>query len=374
MIRSIRVFGPAYRDRVSRVDRPLLNRGIVDGSFEGVREEAIGPTRIVDQDGGSIEIREYRPGGGEQPGQLVRIQGRMCDRGGPWTRVVCCQSTSESLGGMGAGFAAALRGDLVSALGGDDSGLDSTGEWISRELARHEIPHEPILIPGRESDLTWIISSGRFGDKLAIGFRGCHSSVTSLGPADLARACDLLVVAGFANHLVAQTLAIPASIRMLAPAIRNMTETATPLASLAGRFHYLACNRREWEAMDGREHVARNTPLISITDGPAGCRVLYLDRDARVNEFSLPAFPRDEPPIDTNRAGEAFAATLISALLDGGWDPGANDPAMIRGAALRGSVAAALVLDMEEFGFPGAGAIDQALLAGRVKRYDPLPK
>ena len=44
----------------------------------------------------------------------------------------------------------------------------------------------------------------------------------------------------------------------------------------------------------------------------------------------------------------------------------AAEPRLVEHAMLRASAAAALVLDMVDFGFPGSQAIDAALQAGRI--------
>ena len=82
----------------------------------------------------------------------------------------------------------------------------------------------------------------------------------------------------------------------------------------------------------------------------------------------MPAFPRRQPPRDTNRAGESYAATLLSTLLDHGWDAasGVVDDALIRTAAQRASAAAALELDRVDFGFPSDAEIDAALAGRRL--------
>ena len=86
------------------------------------------------------------------------------------------------------------------------------------------------------------------------------------------------------------------------------------------------------------------------------------------NVCSVPAFPRHRPPRDTNRAGEAYAATLLSTLLEHGWNAGSGviDDGLIQSAALRSAAAAALVLDRVGFGFPTGAEIEAALRAGSV--------
>ena len=87
----------------------------------------------------------------------------------------------------------------------------------------------------------------------------------------------------------------------------------------------------------------------------------------------MPAFPRQQPPRDTNRAGESYAATLLSTLLDHGWDAasGVVEDDLIRTAAQRASAAAALVLDRVDFGFPGDAEIDAAFAPGTSAEEHP---
>lgn len=367
-MRRTRVFGPAYVDRVIRVDRPLLADGVVDGSYDGQIETTIGPWRICDEAGGAIVIQKRFPRHGIEPmGRQVRVSGRLSSASGPWARPVVEKSDSSHLGGMGAGFAVAFRGELTSAVGrGGADGYDPMGEFLREQIAAHRIEHRPIRVPDRPSDWTLILTSGPFGDKLAIGFRGCHAAIPSLETADLDDSCDLLVVAALPNRLIAEALTVPARVRFLAPAMRNMKDVDLPLSSFAGRFDILSCNRREWESLVDRETVLSRTPIVAVTDGPGGCTIHFSEPDGRRSAASLPAFPREAPPRDTNRAGESFAATLVDSLLDAGWLPGPTDSELIRHAGLRASAAAALVLDREDFGFPAPNEIDAALLAGKV--------
>ena len=105
---------------------------------------------------------------------------------------------------MGAGYAAALGGRLCSALGSES---DPTSQAISQRLADLGIFHDPIRVFDHSADWTLLITSGEFGDKLPIGFRGCHAA---LAPEALdsraARPCDLRVVASLPNRLAARVL------------------------------------------------------------------------------------------------------------------------------------------------------------------------
>jgi ribokinase len=147
-----------------------------------------------------------------------------------------------------------------------------------------------------------------------------------------------------------------------------MTDRRPPLADFAAAVDLLSCNRREWEALADRDRqeVARRIRVLAVTDGPRGSLVRFRRPDGVATEVRVAALPRSAPPRDTNRAGEAYAATLVTTLLDAGWVPGPLDRDLARFAAERAAAAAALELDLADFGFPGAAAVDAALRAGEV--------
>jgi ribokinase len=269
----------------------------------------------------------------------------------------------DDLGGMGAGYAKALSGELHSALGPSD---DPTSRAVAELVARAGITHHPIGVAGKPADWTLLVTSAEFGDKLPIGFRGCHAALetiaTPLGPH-----CDLLAVTALPNRLAAQVLhSNEPVVRFFAPAMRNMIDRECPILSFVDCIDVLCCNRREWESLDDREEVAWQLSVLAITDGPAGSVVRFTNPFGEPVSLRVPAFPRRRPPRDTNRAGEAFASALLTTLLDGGWTPGVADELLVRRAAERATAAAALVLDRSEFGFPTSDEIDGALRAGHV--------
>lgn len=354
------VYGPAYLDHVVRIDRPLIEGHTFDGSYDGRVGGGEGSPRICDERGRAIHLEGLRRTV-VGPVSTITIPADFPATGEHFPRRVEVLAEAHDLGGMGAGFASAFGGELVSALG---PAGEPVGDRVAELLAEHGIAHRPIRVPGTTADWTMIVTSGRYGDKLAIGFRGCHSAVERL-ELDRERS-DLLVVAALPNPLLAQALGRDAAVKFLAPARRNMTAGDPPLASLAGEFDILSCNRAEWECARDRETILLKTPIVALTDGPNGCEVAFLGKDGRGSSWTLPAFPRDEPPRDTNRAGEAFAAALVSTLLEEGWRPGPSDPDLVRHAAFRGSAAAALVLDREAFGFPSPSEIEEAMAAGKV--------
>ena len=362
------VFGPAYLDRVLQVDRPLIDPKLgppLDQSVDGVWKFGTNPRlELTDPIGYSIEVE--LPGNWPGPTGEIRLTSPIRP-GVTGRRSVGGLSWHNDLGGMGAGYAAALGGQLCSALGSDS---DPTTREISIRLAELGIAHDPVRVFDHCADWTLLISSGEFGDKLPIGFRGCHAA---LEPDSLdskaARPCDLRVVASLPNRLAARVLAAPgAGMRFFAPAMRNVFDRVFPLSSFAGSIDVMSCNRREWETLEDREEVAWQVSILVITDGPAGSSIRYTTPQGEPGVLNVPAFPRQRPPRDTNRAGESYAATLLSTLLENGWNAGAGviDDGLIRSAAERSAAAAALVLDRVDFGFPGRTEIDMTLAAGIV--------
>jgi ribokinase len=268
---------------------------------------------------------------------------------------------------MGAGYAAALNGKLHSALGPED---DPASLAISQRLSELGIQHKAIRVADHRADWTFLITSGEFGDKLPVGFRGCHAAVE---PETLAAragaACELRVVASLPNRLSARALQPPgASVRLFAPAMRNMLDRDFPISRFAASIDVLCCNRIEWESLERREEVGWQLSILVVTDGPRGSMVRYTTTTGEAGLLRVEAFPRDRPPRDTNRAGEAYGATFIGSLLEEGWNSasGVVEDELIRTAAKRASAAAALVLDRIDFGFPSAPEVDAALIAGHV--------
>jgi hypothetical protein len=363
MTRRVQVFGPAYLDRVVRVDRPLVEPGFgppLDQSVDGLWE--FGPGLVLtDPDGRSIVVDP--PDGWPGPSGTVSLSRPIAIGPERSRRDVRGVSWHDDLGGMGAGYAAALGGELHSALGPED---DSTSRAVAGLLARAGIAHRPIRVPDRPADWTLLITSAEHGDKLPVGFRGCHAALGSL--ADRAGApCDLRVVAALPNRLAAEVLRAPgAGVRLFAPAMRNMLDRDVPIVSFAESINVFCCNRREWESLADREEVAWRLAVLAITDGPSGSLVRFTTPEGDPGRVRVSAFPRSRPPRDTNRAGEAYAATLVSTLLDHDWTSGVVEEPLARLAAERASAAAALVLDRGDFGFPDPSEIDAALREGRV--------
>jgi ribokinase len=364
----VQVFGPAYLDRVLSVDGPLVdpNSGppldqSVDGHLKFGSESELA---LVDPSGYTVVI-ELPP---DWPGPTGEIRlSRPVHPNAQGRRRVSGRAWHDDLGGMGAGFAAALGGVLWSALGPLD---DSISQAVSGRLARHGIRHRPTRVASQSADWTLLVTSGPFGDKLPIGFRGCHERLDVRSLVEAAgQPCDLRVVASIRNRLAGPVLSAPgAGVRLFAPAMRNVLDRECPIASFADAVDVFCCNRREWETLHDQPEIAWVVSVLVVTDGPAGSTVRFTTPSGEPGRLQIPAFPRERPPRDTNRAGEAYAATLVASLLDNQWDAssGLVEDELIRLAAERASVAAALELDWIEFGFPGPDQIDSALRAGRV--------
>ncbi len=366
--RRVAVFGPAYLDRVLAVDGPLIDPSEgppIDQSVEGAWK--FGPENrlaLIDPSGHTILI-DLPPDWPGPTGEIRLSRSLFQDSRG--NRRIRGRSWHDDLGGMGAGFAAALDGELCSALGPLS---DSMSQAIAGRLARHGITHRPLGVVDQPADWTLLITSGAFGDKLPIGFRGCHERLDARSLLDASHEpCDLRVVASLPNRLAAPVLSAPgARARLFAPAMRNVLDRSCSVASFASAIDILCCNRREWEALLDQQEIAWVVSILAVTDGSAGSLVRFTTPTGEPGHLQIPAFPRNRPPGDTNRAGEAYAATLVATLLDQGWDArtGVVEEGLIRLAAARASAAAALELDLLEFGFPSRDQIDEAVRTGRV--------
>src|SRR5258708_5062434 len=166
MRRVTHVFGPAYLDRVVLVDRPLHQSGRppLDQSVDGTWRFGTGLT-LRDRLGNELLIEP--PPGWPGPTGAITLSTHFESEGGAATRTVRAVSWQDDLGGMGAGYAAALDGELFSALG-DDS--DAMSGVVSDRLWFANIRHRPIVVEGRQADWTLLVTSGPHGDKLPIGF------------------------------------------------------------------------------------------------------------------------------------------------------------------------------------------------------------
>lgn len=371
----VRVYGPAYLDRVLRIQGPLLddaNAAPIDTSIEGKiisRHEATG-IELHDEAGTRLTINV--PPDWPGPRGVIQLLGALASSPSAgsraWNRTAI--AWHDDLGGMGAGYAKALGGTLVSALGDFD---DSVTQTIASLLAAYQIPHRAHHVYQHPADWTLLITTGAHGDKLAVGSRGCHAAVKSflLDDEPDQSSLDVVVVAGLPNRqsaVILRAFRSSRAIRVFAPAMRNMLAIADPVVSFTSDIDLLTCNRQEWETLNpqDRAHMSENVGIICVTNGDRGANI----QTAWTTDsppLHVPAFPRLRPIVDTNRAGEAFGATLVQALLEAGWRRGQPvDLERIAACGRRAAAAATLVLDLDRFGFPESATIDRALCDGRL--------
>jgi ribokinase len=366
--RRVAVFGPAYLDRVLHVDAPLIDPAVgppLDQSVEGdFKFGSDNKLALVDPQGYTILIG--LPPDWPGPTGEIRLS-RALYPGAREMRHVNGREWHDDLGGMGAGFAAALDGVLWSALG---PVTDSMSQAIAGSIARHGIAHRPLRVAHQTADWTLLVTSGPFGDKLPIGFRGCHLALDTQSLVEAAsQPCDLRIVASIPNRLAGPVLSAPgAGVRLFAPAMRNVLDRDYFIASFASAIDILCCNRREWETLVDQSEIAWLVSILAVTDGSAGSLIRFTTPSGEPGRLQIPAFPRHRPPRDTNRAGEAFAATFVATLLDHGWESstGIVEEKLIELAAKRASAAAALELDLIDFAFPSPDQIDGVLRVGHV--------
>jgi hypothetical protein len=346
------IFGPAYVDVVLTLDRPLLAGG-------PVLDQSLPAARLIPRDDGMVVVLGST---GDRLTCLLPPEGtswavtyELCEpmlartRAGrivtgeyPVARAV------RQLGGMGAGYAKALDGLLRMPLGSAGGVPDAVGREVLELLSSHGISSVPTLVPDCSSDTSLLLQSPQ-GDKLAIGVRWAMTRwQVSAEDYALAAEAGALVFCGAPNALMAAILEkAPDILVMCAPALRNVCDRSVLLAGLAAKIDYLALNALEWSQLTDRERLQREVPVITVTEGARGNRILLGGREIRI-----PAAPFDGPA-DTNRAGETYGATFFRALR-------AACPAFPRditaeAAENAGRLAAAQAakqLALREFGFP----------------------
>jgi ribokinase len=364
---SILVYGPAYLDIILRVAEPLADPALDGGSdAELVRDDCRSDSLTIRcPNGSTLTITNLDP---DQHPTGTAIARHDCLPNGYALRTAAAE-TSLDLGGMGAGFAAALGGRLVSAIPARD---DAAKAQVLAAIRAAGIDHRPVAVDVPNADRTIIVSSGPHGDKLPLGLRGCHAAMTATLAFEPG-VWGIVVAASLQNDLLAHLLKKhPHSLRVLAPTSRNCRDREIPIGSMADSVDLLVCNVGEWDSMnfDDRKAWQSSAAILSITDGPNGGIISYWSENAgtRISHHE-PAFPRSVPPVDTNRAGEAYAAGLVRGLVERGWSIDRRTVAQrqIREAAHEAAAAAGLVIGMAEFGFPDDEQVSAAIRAGKIE-------
>ena len=124
----------------------------------------------------------------------------------------------------------------------------------------------------------------------------------------------------------------------------------SPLTLLAPHISLLTMNALEWLHMHDKDRCREQIPLIAITDGASGSRLLL--RHGR--EISIPAAPAP-PAMNVNRAGETYGATLFKVLLREAPDfyrDGCIEASLAEYAGVIATAQAARQLSIIDFNFP----------------------
>lgn len=361
------VYGPAYLDLVMRTTCPLVapGRPPLDKSVDGRLVADVGQAEsltLLAPDDKWLRIKGLNAD--VHPTGTLHLSHPVLDLE-EWT--IEPAEISSDLGGMGAGFAAALGGVLVSALGSVD---DTSKRLIEAALKEYRVEHRPVLVPESVTDWTLIVSSGPHGDKLPVGLRGCHARLTAArmlqpGP------WGVVVAAALPNALLSELLQLhSSSLRQLAPAMRNCRDRTMPLGQLAGLADLLSLNNHEWQELPDEDRQAwlDSDAILLVTKGSDGAEILWPAQAGQRQKHHEPVFPRTMPPVDTNRAGEAFAAFFLEELIGQGWSNACRSvtPKIIATAARAGAAAAGLTINLPRFGFPTAAQLKKTLELGRI--------
>ena len=372
------VVGPVYLDHMLAVDGPLgpiagprinvpCDRVILDHSVYERRRHNWPPDRLLvhHATGQSIQIVAGHQKALPETGSITTD--RLLGASLPWHRRVRLLGYRRMSGGMGAGFAAALRCRLISAAGSDLAGVpDADARFLAAELRKSSVDLTWQSVPQARTDSTLVLTNGRLGDKLAIGRRQIlgrfeHNAVMR---AAIERA-QVVCVAGVASRLAASVFdqCGPKPYVVWAPTWRNVP--LDPALAAQKRIDYLACNEREWEALHGARWFGSRVPLVTITRGRQGASVFYRDDQRRQCRHDVPAFGAAIAPVNTNHAGEAFAAAFLACLVDllgpAKLPDGRLQRQWIHQAATEAAVAAHLQVQTAGFGFADRRQIHAAM-------------
>lgn len=348
------VYGPAYLDYIAEIASPLLPQSglVLDQSLPAYLSVPRDDSKIVlmsELDDCIVFVLPTQFAEQAASYQLCEaVLGRQMGFAQARAMRVTHDVTSFSvqLGGMGAGYALALRGNLRLPLGND-----KIGRKVLAELFSYNIPAIPAILADCSTDTSLVILSPR-GDKLAVGVRQAMKIWQSNeDDSSLLATASSLVFAGASNRLMAELLknCLPIPV-MCAPAMRNVCDEESPLAEMAEKISYLSLNALEWQYLPERDYCRATIPVITITEGAAGCRVLLKSGE----EFSLPA-NYVAGSINTNRAGETYGSSFFKVLIKHA--PGFNYNGLVsekvaRYAAKIALRQAARQLEIEHFAFP----------------------
>lgn len=366
---KVTVFGPAYLDHIVRVRGPLCGADWPEPGAPAVRldySRTEAERSPCDEPGVFLHVQSpagdaIRIEGGGAAGTVVRIaEDRICDPDAvrratgcdclPRIRsVVELEDEWVQLGGMGSGFALALGGHLVAPVGASDR----AAAQVAALLTENHVDHTLVPVDNASTDTTTLILSDA-GDKLPVGRRGAIMQVS---------ACDLLAAghdgeivilsASLPNRLVLELASAIEGWKLFTPSLRSIRQG--DIEEIAPHVDAMSMNETEWAGVGDHESVLAHCPVVAVTRGDRGATLHYHGPEGSRDVVHVPAAP---PPavVDINRAGEAFAAGLVGALLGraglGAMRCGYYRRGVVRGAAWEAAIAAALELGISETRFP----------------------
>lgn len=212
-----------------------------------------------------------------------------------------------------------LRTGLISHIGGDRAGQD-----VLVNLTREHVDHRFVRAErGRRTNCHYVL---RYGAERTILTK--HEEYDygwpDLAPSEIPRWLYLSSVAAHAegyHDLIADWLEEHPEVRLaFEPGTFELRAGAERLRRIYRRAEVLLLNRDEAVTVTGGE--GREVPrllealhalgprLVVITDGPEGA---YASGDGIA--LRAPVYPDPAPPVDRTGAGDAFAATFVTALI-----------------------------------------------------------
>jgi len=377
--RRVCVVGPAYVDEIVRVDGPLCppdwqvaagragrhDAFRLDYTVTEARREGLPAGDVFLDLCGACADRIRVVDGGRRSGRRVRLrEPRIVGTGSgadlpPLDTRVGLAGAHEEPGGMGPGYALALGARLVTAVGGRAGTPDATGQALTRAVAELGVDCRAVVVDGAATDTTLILMSP-VGDKLPVARRSSSARCTADALVAAVRAdaaatdLDVSIVTSLPNPVAAAVAERLGGWKLFAPSLRNCR--SGPLGPVARAVDAMAMNATEWGAVEDADVVRGACDLIAVTRGAAGASVLFRDAAGQEREADVAAAEAPGPVVDTNHAGEAFAAALVGELILSGAldDPrgGGYHEETVREAAVRASWAAALAVRRAGMAFP----------------------
>ncbi len=306
------IYGPAYLDTVITISEPIAPEltAPLDQSLpiKKITADDSRQISIISDIGDCLNLilpANSTTTGGEYYLREAILSRRYGDKSLPIVSKYSAESCIRQLGGMGAGYAKAVGGRLRVPLGDDNP-----GDILLNILKSHNISVLPTILSGYSTDTTLLIQS-KSGDKLAMGLRDALLQwQPDSNDYTLINQADCVIFCGAPNRFMTELLLSDISTPVIcAPSMRNIDDSAYPLYDLVNKIDYLAMNALEWKHLSNHDKFISEIPLITITDGARGCDIYIHGKS-----FFYPALPHPGP-VDTNRAGETYASTMLKAIL-----------------------------------------------------------